>query len=260
MVTALMAILSGVDTRTLKVSTPIDFTYLSARDYNTFEKSIAEIGAILNNEDIIATDEDGGNTSLLQFINNEVVEINPYTALVVDLARECYAKWRIKDSVESVTDLSDNDILTRIGHNPDHVYRIVFSIMKGNANKSYESRVQMINNILVAIEQSDGVLQIDGLSSDNCDRLLDLSTISFWQKLLYTKYVERYGTLPALIDTTLIDTITRELGQLGLYGFTNPYLMYQKLKDSRVMRQNAIRIPDSVLVYLRHCVRSGGIR
>lgn len=238
-----------------------DISFLSDSDCGLIEQEIDRLGSVLNS-DILATDTDGSFLTC-QEVGAELVEMNPYTILILERLRTGYQNWskyknRTMFSEESVQDLSCEEVISSIEYSASFAQIYVYRLMKSNL--SFRNKIEEINRVLNIIKKnSNKSSTYADIQGKDKTKLYHMSKVSHWQEILYGDYSSRFKGCPPFITEDTLTKVSDELRQLGIYGFENPINLYTSFASSRLLRKVTATVDSSVITYLQNCVIGGGI-
>lgn len=267
MITPLMHILSCYDEH-YTVGNPVDILYLSKSDRELIVGEAKRLcNLILDETKFLKMPTDTGRHVMCttQSLANNVFAISPFTALLLQRIQECATAYlnRVDLTDTSVEDdLSTDAIVLKMEGNPRYVYYYVYTVMQLPA-LTYEAKINRLNELLQTLQthvssDSKDVKDTED-KKDFYNRLSLHSKVEYWRGMLLSDYIYYYGVVPPEFDEKTMETLYKELRDLGFYGFVNPLQMYLEFNNSRVNRKVDIDVEDWVLEFLSKVVLSGGV-
>lgn len=265
MITPLMLLLSSINER-LGYDYPVDTMYLNRANRTLILNEATRLGNLVSDDGLILmTDNAFGEAvcDTAQVINNAVVEVSPFTAVILTRLRRCFEVF--KDSLQTaakdeseIYDLDTDSVILRLEGNPRYIYSYVYSVMENNAY-SYDHRIMQLAelyNVIVGFTASP----VARLKQDDLVRRLMLQAdLSFWQKLFYNDWIKRVLKEPPTLGMEDVEKTKVELKSMGFYGFVNPWKMYSEFSNSRINRKVELNVSEDVTLFLRKVVLSGGV-
>lgn len=261
-----MHILSSLD-ENYRVGHPVNILYLSRTDRDLVIGEAKRLGSMLNDENYIWLTESPTRHQVVaetQVVADEAKTISPYTALLLTRLHECfkvYGHTVDEDSAQAESDdLSTDAVVLRLEGTPKYVYVYVYNVME-TPSLTYEAKIAKLQDLLNTLQTHSIVAatgDMDEKTKTMIARLELHSTLHYWERMLMADYVRIFGTVPPPFTSETVETVRKELSDLGFYGFVNPMAMYHEFTSSRVARKVSVDVEPAVIEFLSKVVRSGG--
>lgn len=244
----------------------IDLSFLSQKDSGTIRAEVNRIAKIVNDETKVAVDTVANKivVDTMQFVNDEIVNINPLTAMLLTRVRNAIpvvtTAMDALEKTDEVDTLTNNAVVLRIEGSPYYAYVFVYKTMQSTL-LNYESKIDKIRGVLEAILSSaENVEGSDLVDQHTMKRLQLHASAEYWYKMLLSDYVSCYGDVPDLQCTAseIPHVVRNELAQFGIRGFCNPLTMFANFSTSRIKRKVGVKIDQEIITFLSQVVWSGG--